>query len=78
MGKLKFRLDTPTPSFLADADTTPKTPIMIPAQSQLTLVGGDMSANGIVDVEWNGNTLKMFASDLRAQGKLVASAQPCY
>ncbi len=70
MYQFRFKLAIPTLSFLATPDI-PKTPVLISAESPITLVSGNMHADRLVNVEWEGKTLRMFASDLRSRGKSI-------
>jgi hypothetical protein len=46
-------------------------PITIPAGGVVQLIPGPLDENWLLDVEWEGKPVVMFASDLRAHGELV-------
>ncbi len=70
MNQQKFKLDSPTLTFLANSDV-PRTPVMVPAQSPITLIAGDMQSDRTVDVQWDGKMLKILAADLRTRGRSI-------
>jgi hypothetical protein len=45
--------------------------ISIPAGSFLRVPNNPANATGLVEVEWDGETVQMFAVDLRDRGELI-------
>ena len=46
-------------------------PLTVPVGSVVQVAAGRLNENRLVDVEWQGKPLKMFAADLRNRGELV-------
>jgi len=46
----------------------------IPTDDTVTVKGGPLNGSRLVDVQWNGRTATMFASDLRERAEQVREA----
>jgi len=49
--------------------------VPIPSGSILRISADLVDLNGLVDVEWDGETVQMFAVDIRERGTLIQAAQ---
>jgi hypothetical protein len=49
-------------------------PVTIPQGAVVKVVNGPLDGTRLVDVEWDGDTVMMFTSDLRERGTLIAQA----
>jgi len=49
-------------------------PVTIPKGAVVKVVNGPLEGTHLVDVEWDGNMVMIFTSDLRERGTLVAQA----
>jgi hypothetical protein len=67
---LIFELGTPVYAILL-ADNCAHAPITIPAGAKVTLVSGQTKGCRMVDVEWDGKILTLFAIDLLNRGTRV-------
>jgi len=46
----------------------------VPTDDIVTVKGGPLNGSRLVDVQWNGRTATMFASDLRERAEQVREA----
>ena len=46
-------------------------PLTVPVGGVVRVADGSLNENQLVDVEWQGKPLLMFAADLRDRGELV-------
>ena len=63
----RYRILTPTLAIM-DHDGQ-KIPITVPVGSEITVVDGPLDGNQLLDVEWAGNTMMMFTTDIRERGE---------
>ncbi len=61
-----YTLKTATLGILSVEDSH-RIPVTIPTGASVTVLDGDVNGNRFVDVQWEGQTLTMFAVDLRAR-----------
>jgi len=62
-----YTLRTPTLGILSVEDSH-RIPVTIPSGASVTVLDGDVNGNRFVDVEWESQTLTLFAVDLRTRG----------
>ena len=65
-----YTLKAATLGILSMEDSS-RIPVKIPSGSTLEVIDGNVNGNRFVDVLWEGQTLTMFAEDLRARGVRV-------
>jgi hypothetical protein len=68
----RFRIKTPTLGILAIRNQ--RIPVAVPANATIEVVS-HTHANRMIDVVWEGRTLKMFAQDIRERGEEVADSK---
>jgi hypothetical protein len=66
---LRYRLRTTTLG-VHQGDTSPVA-ISIPAGTVLSVPEGAVKNSGFVNVEWDGQSVQIFAVDLRERGELI-------
>ena len=71
MPRLNIKLHSPSVAMRSEKDH--RKVITIPANACLTLVAGDISRTGVVEVLYMDQPLKMLAVDLRTHGVLDPS-----
>ena len=64
-----YKLRAPTLGLIQEA--THHVVVSIPAGSFLRVPDGIANAAGLVEVEWDGETVQIFAADLRDRGELI-------
>ncbi len=69
-----FRLSTAT-LCVSSGDGDQKMLVTIPKGSEIKLLGGYLDSNQLVDIEWEGKSLKMFAVDLRTCGTSIRATR---
>ena len=69
MPQRTFKLNTSSMAILSMNDQ--RTLVTIPENATITLVAGDVEANGFVEVRYRDKILIMFAEDLRSRGECV-------
>ena len=69
MAGMRYRLNTPTLAILSEHGQ--RIPITIPQGGIVRVVGPTYDDRQLVDIEWEGKKLLMFAVDLRERGELV-------
>jgi hypothetical protein len=52
---------------------TRRVAMTIPSGTVLKVLNADKDANGFVEVEWDGESVQIFAIDLRDRGELIGS-----
>jgi len=72
MLKRTFKLKTSSFAILSEKEH--RSIVTIPAQSLVTLVVGDINADGFVKIRYRNQILLMFAIDLRTRGILEQSS----
>jgi hypothetical protein len=66
---LKRTFKMKTSSFAILSEKEHRSVVTIPARSVVTLLVGDISADGFVKIRYRNLTLLMFAIDLRSRGE---------
>jgi hypothetical protein len=64
-----FRLDRQTIGI--DSSGEGHVCVLVPKGAIVTVIGGPLDGNRMVDVKWERATIMMFVEDLRARGTLV-------
>jgi hypothetical protein len=64
-----YRLQTKT-LVLREGSTRPVA-MLLPAGSLLRMCEGFLNSSGLVEVEWEGENVQVFAVDLRERGELI-------
>jgi hypothetical protein len=64
-----FRLDRQTIGI--DSSGKGRGCVLIPKNAIVTVIGGPLDGNRMVDVKWERATIMMFVEDLRARGILI-------
>jgi hypothetical protein len=72
MAGKRYRLNTPTLAILSRDGQ--RVPLTIPHDGIVRVIGPAYDDRQLVDVEWEGKKLLMFAIDLRNRGELVDGA----
>jgi hypothetical protein len=68
-----YRLRTATLGILAEPDNQ-RIPITLPTDAVLRVVGPNGTSDRMIDVQWEGKTLAMFAVDLSERGEIVEAS----
>ena len=63
-----FRLNTPTLGILSIGTDGNRTPVTIPLHAIVTVIGGPLDGDRLIDVLWEGKTIMMFTQDIRTRG----------
>ena len=63
-----FRLKTPTLGILSIDTEGHRIPVTLPLHAIVTVQGGPLDGNRLVDVLWEGTKVMMFTQDLRERG----------
>ena len=63
-----FRLNTPTLGILSIDGNGQRIPVTLPLHAIVTVIGGPLDGNRLVDVLWEGKTIMMFTQDIRTRG----------
>jgi len=66
---LRYRLRTTT--LAVHEEATRPVAISIPAGTVVRVSDNSANSGGFVEVEWDGNNVKVFAVDLRDRGELI-------
>ncbi len=64
----RLRLTTPTIAIQSDGESH-KTIVTIPMGGIVEVADGQIEGDRLMDVQWEGRTVMMFAQDLRARGE---------
>ena len=70
MKRESYRLKVPVLATLYSVGRQ-KLPTTIPAGVAVTVIDGDIQSDRLVDVDWDGTIVMVFAQDLRQRGELV-------
>jgi hypothetical protein len=68
----RYRLRTPTLAIMEHDGH--RLPVTVPLGGVVQVIAGPVHGERLVDVEWEGKPLLMFAVDLHARGELVEGA----
>jgi hypothetical protein len=68
-----YKLNAPLLAIMS-LPNSKRIPVTVPKGAVVKVVNGPLDGTRLVDVEWDGEVVMLFTSDLRERGTLVARA----
>ena len=68
---LRYKLRSKTVA--VDQGRSSPAAVLIPSGTVLKIADGLVNASGLVDVDWEGKSVQIFAADLRERGELMSA-----
>jgi hypothetical protein len=68
-----YKLNTPTLAIMS-LPNGKRIPVTVPKGAVVQVVNGPLDGTRLVDVEWDGDAVRMFTIELRERGTLIAQA----